>query len=260
MNISFVQVLFSKLSATFCWKLASVSDDFLRSWQVADSRCVFDEDWKTSSNFLVREQETTVLSCCYIGVYLALRVTFKWVWMTDFFTLSLFTYTQNYGTCRIRRIGIELWKMIPHWIGPSDGFMVYIWKFASTCKTTRYDPENGVRLLLWNFVSHLQDYTVSQRTLAAATSRWFLACGFFYPEDRGDMFLRNVGSHKIYKAPDPIRRHSSWSPPWKPQIIRKEICSELSATWLACSDIWERRISGGCCDLRLPTRTRKNGP
>jgi hypothetical protein len=24
------------------------------------------------------------------------------------------------------------------------------------------------------------------------------SCGFFYPEDGGDAFLRNVGSHKIY--------------------------------------------------------------
>jgi hypothetical protein len=46
--------------------------------------------------------------------------------------------------------------------------------------------------------------------LAAATcSSWFLASGFFYPEDGGDTFLRNVGSHKIYTAPHPRRRHSS---------------------------------------------------
>jgi hypothetical protein len=39
--------------------------------------------------------------------------------------------------------------------------------------------------------------------------RWFLPRGFFYPEDGGDTFLRNVGSHKIYTAPHPRRRHSS---------------------------------------------------
>jgi hypothetical protein len=33
--------------------------------------------------------------------------------------------------------------------------------------------------------------------------------GFFYPEDGGDTFLRNVGSHKIYTAPHPRRHHSS---------------------------------------------------
>jgi hypothetical protein len=32
---------------------------------------------------------------------------------------------------------------------------------------------------------------------------------FFYPEDGGDIFLRNVGSHKIYTAPHPRKRHSS---------------------------------------------------
>jgi hypothetical protein len=31
-----------------------------------------------------------------------------------------------------------------------------------------------------------------------------------YPEDGGDMFLRNVTSHKIYTAPRPRRRQSSW--------------------------------------------------
>jgi hypothetical protein len=36
-------------------------------------------------------------------------------------------------------------------------------------------------------------------------SCWFFACGFFYPEDGGDTFLRNVGSHKIYKVPHPRR-------------------------------------------------------
>jgi hypothetical protein len=45
--------------------------------------------------------------------------------------------------------------------------------------------------------------------MAAATySRWFLAREFFYLEDGGDTFLRNVGSHKIYTAPHPRRRHS----------------------------------------------------
>jgi hypothetical protein len=35
-------------------------------------------------------------------------------------------------------------------------------------------------------------------------------CGdFFYPEDGGDTFLRNVGSNKIYMVPHPRRRHSS---------------------------------------------------
>jgi hypothetical protein len=44
---------------------------------------------------------------------------------------------------------------------------------------------------------------------AATCSRWFLTRGFFYPEDWGDTFLRNVGSHKIYTAPHPRRRYFS---------------------------------------------------
>jgi hypothetical protein len=36
-----------------------------------------------------------------------------------------------------------------------------------------------------------------------------IARGFFYPEDGGVTFLRNVGLHKIYSAPQPRRRHSS---------------------------------------------------
>jgi hypothetical protein len=45
---------------------------------------------------------------------------------------------------------------------------------------------------------------------AATCSRWFFARGFFYPEDGGDMILRNVGSiDHIYTAPHPRRRHSS---------------------------------------------------
>jgi hypothetical protein len=33
----------------------------------------------------------------------------------------------------------------------------------------------------------------------------------FYPEDGGDMFLGNIGSHKIYMAPHPRRQRSSVS-------------------------------------------------
>jgi hypothetical protein len=46
---------------------------------------------------------------------------------------------------------------------------------------------------------------------AATCSRWFLARRIFYPEDGSDTFLRNVGSHKMYTAPHPRRRHSSSS-------------------------------------------------
>jgi hypothetical protein len=55
----------------------------------------------------------------------------------------------------------------------------------------------------------LYDKLVMKWVAAATCSRWFLARGFFYPEDGGDTFLRNVGSHKIYTTPHPRRRHSS---------------------------------------------------
>jgi hypothetical protein len=35
------------------------------------------------------------------------------------------------------------------------------------------------------------------------------------------MFLRNVGSYKKYAVIHPRRRYSSYSPPWKPQILTK---------------------------------------
>jgi hypothetical protein len=39
---------------------------------------------------------------------------------------------------------------------------------------------------------------------------WDVApCRFFYPEDGGHTFLRNVGSHILYTAPHPRRRYSS---------------------------------------------------
>jgi hypothetical protein len=57
----------------------------------------------------------------------------------------------------------------------------------------------------WFFLS----YHLRMQVAANTCSRWFLARGFFYPEDGGDTFLRNVGSHKIYTAPHPRRRHSS---------------------------------------------------
>jgi hypothetical protein len=44
---------------------------------------------------------------------------------------------------------------------------------------------------------------------AATCLRWSLSRGFFCPEDGDDNFLRNVGSHKIYTATHPRRRHSS---------------------------------------------------
>jgi hypothetical protein len=58
--------------------------------------------------------------------------------------------------------------------------------------------------------------------LPATCLWWFLALGFFYPEDGGDTFLRNVGSHKIYMAPHRRRWHTSEI------VMFSESCSEFS--------------------------------
>jgi hypothetical protein len=58
--------------------------------------------------------------------------------------------------------------------------------------------------LVWTDVSEERIgsiFRVEKSASAVTCSRWFLARGFFYPEDGGDTFFRNVGSHKIYMAP-----------------------------------------------------------
>jgi hypothetical protein len=60
-------------------------------------------------------------------------------------------------------------------------------------------------------INTIPSYLRSILILSTATcSRWFLARGFFHPEDGGDTFLENVGSHKIYTPPHPRRRNSSF--------------------------------------------------
>jgi hypothetical protein len=51
-----------------------------------------------------------------------------------------------------------------------------------------------------------EDERGTEGDMLPPAQRWFLARGFFYPEDGGDKFLRNVGSHKIYTAPHPCGR------------------------------------------------------
>jgi hypothetical protein len=67
--------------------------------------------------------------------------------------------------------------------------------------------------LLINTFDDLRLYKPRRPSQSAATcSRWFLTRGFSFPEDGGDTFLRNVGSHKIYMAPHPRKEHYSLSP------------------------------------------------
>jgi hypothetical protein len=48
-------------------------------------------------------------------------------------------------------------------------------------------------------------------------SRWLQTA-----ENGGDTFLRNVGSNESHAVPYLRRRFSSYSSPWKPQILRYE--------------------------------------
>jgi hypothetical protein len=42
-------------------------------------------------------------------------------------------------------------------------------------------------------ISRVEMSVTEEPASAAPSSRWFTALGFFYPEDGGDTFLRNVG-------------------------------------------------------------------
>jgi hypothetical protein len=57
----------------------------------------------------------------------------------------------------------------------------------------------------------------------------FLFALFFDPEDRGDMFFRNVGLFSTdYAALYPTRQNSSFSLLWEPQILYNlQQCSRI---------------------------------
>jgi hypothetical protein len=57
---------------------------------------------------------------------------------------------------------------------------------------------SGIQKLVVGIHRHTDSMEIAKS--AATCSRWFLACGFYYPEDGGDKFLRNVCSHKIYRS------------------------------------------------------------
>jgi hypothetical protein len=58
------------------------------------------------------------------------------------------------------------------------------------------------------FLRNVGSHKITRRHILLATcTRWFLARGIFYLEDGSDTFLRNVVSHKIYTAPHPRIRH-----------------------------------------------------
>jgi hypothetical protein len=81
----------------------------------------------------------------------------------------------------------------------------------------------SLKMVLWSCGILVNIFQATQQS-AATCSRWFFARGFLYPEDGGDTFLRNVGSHKMYTAPHPRRRNSSYLPPWKSQNLHVWNC------------------------------------
>jgi hypothetical protein len=70
-------------------------------------------------------------------------------------------------------------------------------------------PKELTEVVMQTFISWDTTPCSRKQLYLLPASRWFLASGFFYPEDGGDTFLRNVCSHKIYKVPHPRIRHSS---------------------------------------------------
>jgi hypothetical protein len=77
------------------------------------------------------------------------------------------------------------------------------WKLLENSDFHPYWSQKNVRFEVFTAV------TMKNVVAAATCSRWFLARGFFYPEDEDDTFLRKVSSHKIWMAPHPRRRRSS---------------------------------------------------
>jgi hypothetical protein len=72
----------------------------------------------------------------------------------------------------------------------ADKSLVFLSSYFSVCSTAK-------RIFIWRVKE------------VSCSSRWFTARGFFYPEDGGDRFFRNVGWRKIYTVPHLRRRHSS---------------------------------------------------
>jgi hypothetical protein len=69
--------------------------------------------------------------------------------------------------------------------------------------------ERGTSVSRWLQTDHRAGCFRLVAKSAAICRRWFLARRFSYPEDGGDTFPRNVGSHKMYTAPHSRRQHSS---------------------------------------------------
>jgi hypothetical protein len=95
--------------------------------------------------------------------------------------------------------------------------------------------ELGIKKRQTNYMMYCVRFEV-----AATCSCCFLALEFFYPEDVGDTFLRNVGSHKTYTAPHPRRRHSLYDVLFE-AIVEAEVTKVFSGYqkfyWLKFGDV-----------------------
>jgi hypothetical protein len=120
-----------------------------------------------------------------------------------------------------------LWPLIPRKVphypmdmrlgGPREKYLASAWNRTLTPQLSnsetsrcivRFEVFTSVTMknaVFWDVAPCI--FCVNRRF--GGTYLWFLARGFFYPEDEGDTFLRNVCSHKIYTAPHPRRLHSS---------------------------------------------------
>jgi hypothetical protein len=123
---------------------------------------------------------------------------------------------RSLGRCKMstKLERMKTWKM------PSSG----MWRRVDLVWTD--DSEERIHLQGWKTRERgtsVSRWLQTEPPSAANCSRWFLARGFFYPEDEGDTSFRKIGSHKLYTAPHPRRRHYSYSPLWKPQILRVKL-------------------------------------
>jgi hypothetical protein len=98
--------------------------------------------------------------------------------MFNIFTICRPTFTALFRKSNTK-YHIRQHKYISFWWMPSSG----MWRCVILCEPAKL--AGCFRLVAQS---------------AATYSSWFLASGFFYPDDGGDTFLRNVGSHKIYTS------------------------------------------------------------
>jgi hypothetical protein len=81
-----------------------------------------------------------------------------------------------------------------------------MWRSVNLVRT---DVSEERLISIFRVEKYASERSVRRNSVWEQTSNTFLARVFLYPEDGGDVFLRNVGSYKIHKAPHPRIRHDS---------------------------------------------------